>query len=69
MLNGNGGRTTIDWKTECSWCGKYLTPRVVYEHKVLGCPYQWTEKRRQERVTKKKVLVLLKQKDPITVEK
>ena len=68
-LNGDGGRPTIDWKTECSGCDKYLTPRVVDEHKVRGCPYQRTEKRRQERVAKKKALALLKQKDPIKMEK
>ena len=34
-------------------------PRIVDEHKVRGCPYQRTEKRREERVAKKKALALL----------
>ena len=64
-LNGDGGHPSVQWKAECH---KMLTPRVVDEYKVRGCPYQRTEKRREERVTKKKALDLLNT-NPVKVEK
>ena len=67
-LNRDGGRPTVQWKPECSGCHKMLTPRVVDEHKVRGCPYQRMEKRLAERAAKKKSFALLNT-NPIKVEK